>query len=63
MRATLELPDTLMKEAMKTAHCKTKTGTIVYALKHLVQHNRIQDIKRYQGALRLDIDLDRLRRR
>lgn len=63
MRTTLILPDDLIKQAMKITHMKTKTGVIVYALENLLQRENVQNLKKYQGKLRLNIDLDRLRNR
>lgn len=63
MRATLVLPDKLINEAMKLTHSKTKTGVILHALENLIQRNKISRIKEYQGKLRLNIDLNAVRKR
>lgn len=63
MRTTLDLPETLLNEALKLAKGKTKTATITEALEDFVRKNRVQDLRRYKGAVDLDMDLDALRDR
>jgi hypothetical protein len=63
MRTTIDLPEPLVKEAMKVSHQKTKTGMIVTALEDFVRKNRIQGLKKFRGRLDLEIDLDTLRKR
>ncbi len=63
MRTTLDLPEDLIDEAMKVSHQRTKTSMIIAALEDYVRKHRLQELKRYKGAIDLDIDLDRLRDR
>jgi len=63
MRTTLDLPDTLVKEAMTLTKIQTKTGVIKVALENLIQKEKIQSLKQYYGRLDLNIDLDTLRKR
>ncbi len=63
MRTTLDLPENLLKEAMKVAHTDTKTAVIVKALEDLVRKSKIADIKKYKGKIDLNIELDELRDR
>lgn len=63
MRTTLDLPDSLLNEAFRVTHIKTKTALITTALKELIRKNKIADLKKYKGKLDLDIDLDSLRSR
>lgn len=63
MRTTLDLPETLVAEAMKVSHQKTKTGTIVDALEEYVRKSRIQGLKQFRGRVHLDVDLKTLRKR
>lgn len=44
MRTTLDLPDTLVDEARKVAGFKSKTDTVVYALKEVVRRQRKDDL-------------------
>ncbi|HQO10502.1 MAG TPA: type II toxin-antitoxin system VapB family antitoxin [Clostridiales bacterium] len=63
MRTTLDLPEDLLVEAMKTTHIKTKTMVIITALEDLIRKNKIAGLKNYKGKIDLDIDLDTLRAR
>ena len=63
MRTTLDLPEELLIEAMKTTHIQTKTKVIITALEELIRKSKISKIKNYKGKVDLDIDLDSLRGR
>lgn len=63
MRTTLDLPENLLREAMKATHTETKTAVIVKALEELIRKSKISDIKKYRGKIDLDIDLNELRDR
>lgn len=63
MRTTLDLPEDLLKEAMKVSHQRSKTATIITALQDLVRKNRLQQLKAFKGQVDIDIDLDALRKR
>ena len=63
MRTTIDLPETLVREALKMSHQKTKTGMIVTALEDFVRKNRIQGLKKFRGRINLNIDIDKLRKR
>jgi Arc/MetJ family transcription regulator len=63
MRTTLDLPETLLEDAMKITHVKTKTKVIVVALQELIRQAKISDLKKFKGKIDLDIDLDTLRDR
>ncbi len=63
MRTTLDLPESLISEAMKITHTETKTGVIVLALKELVRMKKISGLKKFKGKIDLDIDLDTIRGR
>jgi hypothetical protein len=63
MRTTLDLPETLINEAMALTHIDTKTDVIKVALQNLIQREKIKDIKTYYGKINLDIDLDAMRNR
>jgi len=63
MRTTLDLPENLLKEAMKVTHTGTKTAAIVKALEEIVRKSKISGIKKYKGKIDLDIDLNELRDR
>ena len=63
MRTTLELPDTLVHEAMSLTKITTKTELIRVALENVIQREKISGISKYFGKLNLDIDLNKLRNR
>jgi len=63
MRTTLELPDTLVNEAMSLTKISTKTELIKFALENVVQREKINGISNYFGKLNLNIDLNKLRNR
>lgn len=63
MRTTLDLPDPLVKEAMRLSHQQTKTAVIIKALEDLVRKNKIQGLKKFKGRVDLGIDLNKLRKR
>jgi hypothetical protein len=63
MRTTLDLPESLLEEAMSLTHTQTKTEVIKLALNNLIQKEKIQDLKSFFGKLDLEIDLNELRSR
>lgn len=63
MRTTIDLPVSLVNEALKWSHQKKKTSVIIAALEDYVRKNRIQDLKKFRGKIDLDIDLDKIRKR
>lgn len=63
MRTTLDLPDDLLQEAMKTTHIQTKTKVIITALEELIRKSKISGLKKFKGKVDLDIDLNTIRGR
>jgi len=63
MRTTLDLPENLLKEAMKTTHIQTKTKVIITALEELIRKSKISELKKFKGTVDLDVDLDVIRGR
>ncbi len=63
MRTTLDLPEDLLLEAMKTTHISTKTKVIITALEQLITKSKISEIKKYKGQVDLGINIDELRGR
>ncbi len=63
MRTTLDLPEDLIEEAMALTHIKTKTEVIKIALHHLIQKEKIKELKKFYGKVNLEIDLHSLRDR
>ena len=63
MRTTLNLPEELLNEAMRTTHIETKTKVIIKALEELIRKYTISGLKKYKGKIDLDIDMDSIRSR
>lgn len=63
MRTTLDLPESLLQEALAVTHAKNRTQVIIIALEELIRRHRISQIKRYRGKLDLNLDLEAMRGR
>ena len=63
MRTTLDLPESLLLEAMKVTNINTKTKVIITALEELIRKNQISGLKKFKGKVDLDIDMNQLRSR
>ena len=63
MRTTLDLPENLVDEARAAVGFKSKTDTVVYALKEVVRRSRVEDLKAMFGTVRIDLDISKSRRR
>ena len=63
MRTTLDLPEDLLEEARRLLGFKSKTDTVVVSLRELIRRRRVDELKDLLGAVRLDVDLPRSRRR
>ena len=56
MRTTLDIPPGLVEEARTAIGFKSKTDTVVFALKEIVRRSQVQDLKKL--ITRLDYDFD-----
>ena len=63
MRTTLDLPADLVEEARLAAGLRSKTETIVYALREVVRRKRLDDLKGRFGTTEIDLELDYVRGR
>lgn len=63
MRTTLDLPEDLINEAMKTTQINTKTKVIITALEELIRKSKISGLKKFKGKVDLDIDMNAVRGR
>ena len=63
MRTTLDLPAELVDEARLVLGFRSKTDTIILALRELVRRRRIDELKDLLGRVELDVDVARSRRR
>jgi hypothetical protein len=56
MRTTLDLPVGLVEEAREAIGFRSKTDTVVFALKEVVRRSRLDDLKAL--IKRIDFDFD-----
>jgi Arc/MetJ family transcription regulator len=56
MRTTLDIPEGLVEEARAAIGFKSKTDTVVFALKEVVRRSQVQDLKKL--ITRLDYEFD-----
>ena len=63
MRTTLDLPEELLREAMDATQFKSKTDTVIFALRELVRRRNIEELKSLAGKVDVEVDLARSRRR
>jgi Arc/MetJ family transcription regulator len=63
MRTTLDLPEELLEEARTALGFKSKTDTIVLALRELVRRRRLDELKALLGRVQLQVEIPTSRRR
>jgi Arc/MetJ family transcription regulator len=63
MRTTLDLPDGLIEEAREAVGFKSKTDTVVFALKEVVRRKRKDELKDFITKVRFDFDPTELRKK
>lgn len=63
MRTTLNLDDEALAGALQLAPGRTKTEVINEALREYARRRRLGGLLKFEGKLRWEGDLDRLRRR
>ena len=63
MRTSLILPESLVDAAREATGLKSKTDTVVYALKEVIRRKRIDDLKSMFGKVDIAVDLDKTRGR
>jgi len=63
MRTTLDLPEELVEQARKALGFKSKTDTVVLALREVVRRSRLDELKDLLGRVDLQIDIPASRRR
>ncbi len=63
MRTTLDLPADLIEEARRVLGFKSKTDTVVLALRDLIRRRNLDELKALMGRVELDVDVSRSRRR
>ncbi|MGB7294187.1 MAG: type II toxin-antitoxin system VapB family antitoxin [Candidatus Aminicenantales bacterium] len=63
MRTTLIIPDELMKDLMEETGETSKTVLVRRSLEEMLRRVRRENLKRLRGKVRLDLDLDSLRKK
>jgi hypothetical protein len=63
MRTTLDLPDGLVEEARDAIGFKSKTDTVVYALKEIVRRSRNEDLKKLITTMDYQFDPTLIRKK
>ena len=63
MRTTLDLPDFLVEEARSSLGFKSKTDTVIHALREVVRRHRTGELKTLFGRVHFEFDPTELRRR
>jgi hypothetical protein len=63
MRTTLDLPDGLVEEAREAIGFKSKTDTVVFALKEVIRRKRKDELKDYITKMEFDFDPMEMRKK
>jgi Arc/MetJ family transcription regulator len=63
MRTTLILPEELLEEARTALGFRSKTDTVVYALREIVRRSRADELKAMLGKVQFEFDPTELRKK
>ena len=63
MRTTLDLPAELVEQARLAVGFKSKTDTVIFALRELVRRQRLDELKALMGSITFDFDPVEVRKR
>jgi len=63
MRTTLELPEVLVEEARSSLGFRSKTDTVIYALREVVRRGRTDELKLLIGKVHFEFDPAELRKK
>jgi Arc/MetJ family transcription regulator len=63
MRTTLDLPEPLVEEARRSLGFRSKTDTVIYALREVVRRGRSEELKALLGKVHFEFDPAAVRRR
>ena len=63
MRTTLDLPDGLVEEARDAIGFKSKTDTVVFALKEIIRRKLKDELKDYITKMEFDFDPTEIRKK
>jgi Arc/MetJ family transcription regulator len=62
MRTTLDLPEELVEQARHAVGFKSKTDTVIFALREVVRRRRIDDLKALMSNIRFEFDPTEIRK-
>jgi Arc/MetJ family transcription regulator len=63
MRTTLDLPEELVEQARNAVGFKSKTDTVIFALREVVRRRRIDDLKDLMANVRFEFDPVEIRKK
>jgi len=63
MRITLDLPEGLVEEARDSIGFRSKTDTVVFALRELIRRKQKDELKDYITKMKFDFDPTEIRRK
>ena len=63
MRTTLDLPAGLVEEARSAIGFKSKTDTVVFALKEIVRRSRMDELKEFITRMEFEFDPTLIRKK
>jgi Arc/MetJ family transcription regulator len=63
MRTTLDLPAELVEQARTAVGFKSKTDTVIFALREVVRRQRLEELKTLMGNITFEFDPSDVRAR
>ena len=63
MRTTLDLPEDIIEEARSALGFKSKTDTVVFALKEVIRRQGVHGLTSLFGKVHIELDLEKARGR
>jgi len=54
MKTTLNIPDAIIKEAMSLSKHRTKTETVIIALREYIRLKKVEKVLAHEGKLEFD---------
>ena len=63
MRTTVEIPDALMKDALRVYQAKTKRTVIILGLQELIKRHKLDQLRALGGRIQISTDLRKSRKR
>lgn len=63
MRTTLDLPEELVDQARMAVGFKSKTDTVIFALREVVRRQRSDELKALMGTIRFEFDPTEVRKK